>query len=73
MIFTVADDDIAVGLDGDTFESLELAIGWSPTTERLHEDTFGVENLDTVVAWIGHDDVALVVYCHTPVYSNRCL
>ena len=66
MIFAIANDDVAIGLDGDAFESLELSVCRSPTAEGFHEDTFGVEDLDAVVAWIGNDDVALVVHRNTP-------
>ena len=66
MVFAIADDDVAVGLDGDAFESLELAVAGTPAAEGFHENAFRIEDLDAVVARIGHDDVALVVHGHTP-------
>ena len=49
VVLAIADNDVAVGLDSDAFETLELTVGRPPTAERLHEDTFSVENLDAVV------------------------
>ena len=70
MVLAIADNDVAVGLDSDAFETLELTVGRPPTAERLHEDTFSVENLDAVVTWIGHDDVALVIYRYPSAYPS---
>lgn len=61
MVFPVAHEDVAVGHDGHPFQALELGITGAPGTERAQEASVRVEDLDAVVAGIGHADVALIV------------
>lgn len=61
MVFPVAHEDISVGHDGHSFQALELGITGAPGTERAQEASVRVEDLDAIIAGIGHTDVALVV------------
>lgn len=50
MIFTIANDDVAVRRDGDPFETFELAVSATPTTEGLEKVPFGTEDLYAIVS-----------------------
>ena len=73
MILPVADDDVAVGEDGDAFQSFELAVAGSPSAEGSDERSIGTEDLDAIVTRIGNDDVALVVHGHTAEKNSNIL
>lgn len=64
MIFSIADQYIAIRHDGDALKSFELWIARTPGSEGLQETAIRIEYLDAVVAWIGHEHVSLIVYCH---------
>jgi hypothetical protein len=73
MILPVADDDVAIGQDGDAFQSFELAVAGSPSAEGSDERSIRTEDLDAIVTRIGNDDVALVVHGHTTAKKTKFL
>ena len=68
-MIAIAYDDVAVGHDGNTFKSFKLSFTLTPTSESLHENSFWIEYLNTIVSRIGHDDVSLVVNSNPSVSS----
>ena len=66
MVLPVCDEDGAARADGDALQPLELALGRAPATEAAEERPVRVEDLDSVVAAVRHEDVALVVHGDTP-------
>jgi len=67
VILSIADQDIAVRHDGHTLESFELRVAGAPGTEGLQETAIRIEDLNAVIARIGHEYVALIVHGHTAV------
>lgn len=66
MVLTVAHENVPVRHDGDSLEPLELGIARAPGAEGSQKAAIGMEDLDAVVARVGHADVTLIVHRHTP-------
>lgn len=67
MVLTVAHENVPVRHDGDSLEPLELGIARAPGAEGSQKAAIGMEDLDAVVARVGHTDVTLIIHRHTPV------
>jgi len=65
VILAIADQDVAVRHDGHALESFELRVAGAPGAEGLQEAAVRIEDLNAVVARIGHEYVALIVHGHT--------
>ena len=61
MILSIGHQDVALGVDRDALKAFELAFALAPPTEASQEGSVRVENLDSVVAGIRYEDVALLV------------
>ena len=71
MVLPVRCEDVALGVDGDALEALELGVGRAPAAEAPQEGPVGVEDLDPVVAAVGHENVALLVHGDAPESQEK--
>lgn len=67
MIFSVAHQNMAIRHNGNAFEPLEFGIAGAPRAKCTQKASIRMEDLDAIIARIGHTDVALVINGHTPV------
>ncbi len=66
VVFSVTNNNVSRGRDGNPFQSFEFARPRSPATKLSQESSLRREDLDPVVARVPDKDVALVVHCHAP-------
>lgn len=64
MVLSIAHQDIAVGHDCNSFESLEFAVIRTPAAESSQKAAIGMEDLNTVVARISDTNVPLIIDGH---------
>lgn len=65
MIFTITNEDISIGHNGNAFESFELSIATAPRTKRSQETSIRMENLNAVISRISYAYITLVIYCNS--------
>ena len=68
MVLPVSDKDVAAGVDGNALQTLELGVALAPTAEGAEEGPVRVEDLDPVVARVGHKDETLFVDSYSSGY-----
>ena len=61
MILPIGHQDVALRVDRDPLQTLELSFALTPPAEASQKGSVRVEDLDAVVAGIGDKDVALLV------------
>lgn len=71
MIFTIANQNVAIGHNSNTFKSLEFGITGTPWAESTQEASIRMEDLYAIVARIGHTNVALVINRNASVERRR--
>lgn len=60
MIFVIADNNVACGGNGDALERVKLAT--ASTADGFEEGALRTEDLYSVVAGVGDDNIALVIH-----------
>lgn len=65
MIFSIANEYVAVRRHRYPFQPFELPVPRAPQPERPQEGPVGVEDLDPIVSRVRHANVPLVVHGHT--------
>lgn len=67
VIFSIANQNIAVRHDCNSFEPFEFAVSTPPASEWSEKSTVRMENLYTIVPWITNKNITLIIYRHTPI------
>jgi hypothetical protein len=70
VVLSVAHQNVAVGHNCHSLQSLELPVPGAPASERSKERSVGVEDLDPVVARVPDADVSLIVHCYSSAKNN---
>lgn len=70
MVLSIANQNVAVGHDRNALQPFEFGIAGAPRAERPQKAAVRMENLDAIVAGIGHADEALIVDGHATGYEN---
>ena len=65
MILTIAHQNISIGHDGNTFQTLEFGVAATPWAEGTQETAIWMKYLYAIVAWIGDNDESLVINGNT--------
>lgn len=65
VVLPVCHQDVALAVDSDALQTLELTLTLTPSTESSLENSFGVEHLDPVVSRICHINHALFIYSNS--------
>ena len=66
MILSVSNQNVALAVHCNSFESLELAIILSPTAKSTEECPIRIEYLDSVISGISDKDEALFIDSNAP-------
>lgn len=67
MVLSVRHQDVALRVDRDTLQALELPFTLAPPAETPEEGSVRVEDLDAIIAGICDEDVALLVHGNSSV------
>lgn len=71
VVLTVTHQNVAIGHDGNTLQTLELTLTRPPAAKGPKEGAIRVEDLDAVVATVRHENVPLVIHRHAPESKER--
>ena len=73
VIAKVDHDQLSLGRNAEPRGPVELAGSVALGAELVDEDALGAEDLDAVVATVGHDDVAFLVHGYTVGSGERAV
>ena len=65
MVLPVGHQDVALGVDRNALQPLELPVALSPPAKGPEEGAIRVEDLDPVVSRVCHKDVTLLIYSYS--------
>ena len=71
MVFSICHQNIALGVDRDSLQALELRVPRPPPSEGPQESSVRVENLNAIVAAVGNEDVAFLIHSNSPTKQKK--
>lgn len=73
VVLAVTNQNVSIWHDSDSFQPFEFAFAGTPRAECSQETAVGMENLNSVVAWISDANVSLVIDSNTSAKTKWIL